>query len=190
MNRSRKASSSARLVVLAAAAALLALPAGTAAVGSSSTRSESAQANQSCSLSVKRTNVGSSRARKTVEINLRCNYLVLQVGFRTSIPIRKIRRVPALVGAAPGDRFGCSHGWPAGVYEPARGNSASQGKCSGILGTDARAKITVALTKAVCRPKRLRVHVATAGGIDCRGSLYPCTAVGYRSSITKKVAGC
>lgn len=176
-----------RLSYLAAVAASVALLHGMPTLAKS-THGEAAQA-QSCTASLQRLKVGSRHARKTVSLAVRCNYLVDRIGFRTSTPIRKVRRAPTLIGSRLGDYFGCSRGVPPGL--PLQRNKRDTvGGCSGTIAANTQARITISLKRSVCRPKRLRVRVLTAGGIDCRGSRYPCPLVGYNSNITKRVSGC
>lgn len=188
--RSKKMRSTPRLVLLAIGVAATGLAAATSPVASASWQSDSAQARSSCSLRVERLKLDSRRARKTVQIHMRCNYRVDVLGFRSSIPIRKVRRNPTLVGATAAEYMSCDRRRRAGL-RPTRAKRTTLGGCSGKLGPNTRLTITVALRQAVCRPKRLRVRVETLGGSCGIGpALYPCAGVGYMSSVAKTVAGC
>jgi hypothetical protein len=146
-----------------------------------------AQARPACSLVVMR----SGAARTTVKLRVRCNYLVTAIGFRSSLPIRKVRRTTILQDPAPGDRVVCSRRWPRALRPlPRRAKRSTLGGCSGMAGYNTSAIITIAINKPVCRPKRLRVRIRTFGGLDCRGSTYPCASIGYSSTAIRTVAGC
>lgn len=179
-------------LVTAVAVVVVSLSMGGPKVAAASTPTVAAQVRPSCSLSVDRMRIGSRVARKTVQMHLRCNYLVLGLGFRSSLPVRKVRRTAALVDGAPGDRLMCSRRWPTAVvgFKPRQAKGTTLGGCLGVTGYNTRSTITVALRKAVCRPRRLRVRVVAFGGLDCRGSLYPCAAIGYRATVARNVVGC
>jgi hypothetical protein len=167
------------------------LPLAGSTPASASTGSKTAQARPSCSLSVERMRIGSRLARKTVRVGVRCNFEVIGLGLRTSAPLRKVRRAADVAGGVPGDRLTCSRRWPPVVgLMPRRAKRKTLAGCVGVTGYNVRSTITVAMRKAVCAPRRLRVRVAAFGGIDCRGSLYPCPAVGYHASAARTVVGC
>jgi hypothetical protein len=171
------------------AVAVGAIPPTTAAT---STGGEAAQTTPSCSLTVERLRTPSGRlARKTVKIGARCNYLVTNLGLRTSLAIRKVRRAAALEGATVGDYLTCSRRFPTRFAPRVRRvNPVALAGCSGMTGFNTRSTITVAMRRSVCRPKRLRVRVHTFGGIDCRGSLNPCASIGYTSNVIRTISAC
>jgi len=179
-------------VLLAVAAAVSGFSGGMSRPAAASPAGEAAQARPSCSLAVERMRLASGRTRKTAEISLRCAYRVDALGIRSSIPIRKVRRAASLVGPVPGDRLTCRRGlWPRVLFRRPRGvERAYLGGCSGSAGYNTRARITIAVSRSLCRPRRLRVRVQTFGGIDCRGSVYPCPLIGYSSMLVKNVGGC
>ena len=132
-----------------------------------------------------------------VEIHVRCSFSVNTIGFHTSLPMRKVRAAPTLMGTTPADRFSCRRNWPFStprppffLSNPPRAKPATLGGCTGVVAHRTRVTIKVALKRLVCRPRRLRVRVEVEGGIDCRGSAYACPSVGYVASLARKVAGC
>ena len=179
------------VLTAAVALAVVALAPYGSSLAAASEQSAAAQLIPSCSLSMDRVLAGARLARKTVAVRVRCNYRVTALGLRSSIPIRKVRRVAALVGGGPGDQLTCGRRWPpAAGIQTRRAKRGTLGGCVGSTGFNTRSTITVAVKKEVCRPKRLRVRVVAFGGFDCRGSLYPCPAVGFYTSRLSAVAGC
>lgn len=178
-------------LVAAVVLVVVALPLDGRRRAAASMRIAAAQASPSCPLSVDRMRIGPRVARNTVEVGVRCDFGVIGLGLRTSTPLRKVRRAGEVVGGVPGDRLTCSRRWPAVVgFKPRRAKRTTLAGCVGRTGHNARSTVTVAVKESVCRPRRLRVRVVAFGGIDCRGSLYPCAAIAYRASVATNVAGC